>query len=222
MQRLYFRRMRLLKRTAAALITLTCALAAGQQSESPPAVQMRHCSMKPGRPPLKYLSFDVTLRNSSAAPQWFLFPSSLYGQPHAARTNAGIDAIELFSDPSGSVTVVHFLGTMSLQPEGAGGFKGVLLPPNGSVSIHGFGISFGGEPASMPVRVVIARRISIGGVEVQQWLGRSALSADSADIKELVRARGSKSTPDSKELPVAIEESSEFTIADALQQPCSP
>ena len=204
-------------------IIMMSATSSGQQSLQQAAVEMRYCGFKPGRPPLLYLSFNITLRNPGDKPQWFLFPASLYDKPQTARPDAGIDSIELLSDfPEHKVTVVDFMGTMKLQPDGAGGFKGVLLPPAASVSIQGFGISFWGEPASpISIHVVIADHITIGGLPVEQWMGETLTSAKSADVKNLERA-GSKSSPDLGELPVVISKSGELTIADALAQKCSP
>jgi hypothetical protein len=191
---------------------------AGASTAAP--VEITYCGLKPGRPPLKYMAFKVTIRNSADKQQWFLLPAALYDKPVARREDAGIDGIELFSDAEHQVTVVTFMGTMKLQPEGAGGFKGVLLPAGAVVSIQGFGISYWGEPASpVPVKVVMADEITLSGVPVAKWMGKSLLSAKTADVKDLVRA-GSKSTQDLKELPVEIKKSGEFTIADALAKRC--
>src|SRR5215471_4421205 len=203
------------------LISLLGSLAIGQQSTAQPSVEMQYCGMKPGRPPLKYLKFDVTIRNSADKAQWFLFPAALYDKAVAARKNAGIDAIELFSDsPQHKVTVVYFMGTMKLQPEGAGGFKGVLLPAGVSVSIHGLGVDFWGEPASpLAMRLVIADKIMIGDKEIGEWLGEDLLSAKTADVKNLDGA-GSKMTEGMKELPVEITKSGEINVPDALAKRC--
>jgi len=177
--------------------------------------------MKFGKPPLKYLSFNVTLRNPTDKPQWYLFPSALSDKPGGIRKNAGIDVIELFSDsPGHKVTVADFLGTMKLQPESAGGFKGLMLPGGAEVSIHGFGIEFFGEPLSpVPVQVEIAGRVTIGGAPVEQWVGKNLLSAKTADVKDLTLA-WSKEADDLKELPVEIAKSGEVLIADALAKSC--
>jgi hypothetical protein len=188
---------------------------------APTAVEMRYCGLKPGRPPLKYMSFDIKVHNTADKPQWFLFPASLYDKPAGERKDAGINTIELFSDPQNQVTVVDFMGTMHLQPDGAGGFKGVFLPAGAEISIYGFGISFWGEPASpLAITVVTADQISIAGAPVEQWMGKQLLSARRADVKELQHA-GSKSSDDSRELPVTIKKSGEMMIADALARSCN-
>lgn len=210
----------LLLASAAAL----AAMAAIQQD--PPArnptasVEITYCGLKPGRPPLKYMTFNVTVRNSADKAQWFLFPAALYDKPVAGRGGAGIDGIELFSDGEHRVTVVTFLGTMKLQADGAGGFKGVLLPAGAVVSIRGFGISYWGEPASsLPIKVVMADEITLGGTPVAQWMGEPLLSARTAEVKDLV-VTASKPTQDMKEVPVEIKKSGELTIADALAKRC--
>src|SRR5262245_61441087 len=202
------------------LAAVILAIAARQQSRDEPAVVMQYCGMKPGRPPLKYLSFNVRVRNYADKAKWFLFPTALYDKATEARKDAGIDAVELFSDSEHKVTVVNFMGTMNLQPDGAGGFKGVLLPPGAVVSIHGFGISFWGEPVSpISIRVVIADRVTIGGPQVGEWLGKDLLSAKTADVKDL-ELSGSKSTDDHRELPVEIAKSGEIDVADVLAGKC--
>lgn len=193
----------------------------GGQTASQPTVEMRYCGMRPGKPPLSYTSFDVMMRNPANKPQWFLFPAALYDKAVGPRKGAGVDAVELLSDsPAHKVTVVHLMGTMNLQPEGAGGFKGVLLPAGAAVSIHGFEISFWGELASpIPISVVLADRITIGGTPVEQWFGKPLMSAQTADVKDLQHA-GSKMARELKELPVEITKSGEFKIADALANEC--
>jgi len=206
--------------TLAALVLFSSVIVAGQQSGKQPAVVMQYCGMKAGRPPLKYLSFTLTVRNYADKAKWFLFPAALYDKPSGTRKDAGIDAVELFSDSEHKVTVAHFMGTMNLQPEGAGGFKGVLLPPGAVVTIHAFGISFWGEPVSpVSIRVVIADQITIGGTDLGEWLGKDVLSAKTADVRDLDLS-GSKSTNDHRELPVEIAKSGEIDVADVLAGKC--
>lgn len=166
------------------------------------------------------MTFNVTIRNSADKSQWFLFPAALYDKPAAGREGAGIDGIELSSDAGHQVTVVTFMGTMKLQAEGAGGFKGVFLPAGAEVSIHGFGISYWGEPASpVPIKVVMADEITLGGIPVAQWMGKSLLSARTAEVKDLA-VTASKPTQDLKELPLEIQKSGELAIADVLAKRC--
>lgn len=204
--------------TVAAMAAIQQSPAAGVSKPAP--VEITYCGLKPGRPPLKYMTFNVTIRNSADKPQWFLFPAALYDKPQAERKGAGIDGIELLADAQRQVTVVTFMGTMKLQPEGAGGFKGALLPAGAVVSIQGFGINYWGEPGSpVPIKVVMANEIMFDGTPVEQWIGKPLLSAKTADVRDLVRA-GSKSTQEMKEVPVEIKKSGELTIADALAKQC--
>jgi hypothetical protein len=157
----------------AVLVLLTSTLR-GTQEARLPAVEMQYCGMRPGKPPLLDMAFNVTVRNFADKPQWFLFPAALYDKAVGVRSSAGIDGIELFADsPDHKVTVVHFMGTMNLQPEGAGGFKGLLLPAGGVVSVHSLDIEFWGDPVPpVPMRVVIADQVTLGGVPVEQWMGK--------------------------------------------------
>jgi hypothetical protein len=189
-------------------------------SVAPGAVEISYCGLRPGKPPLKYMSFHVTVRNTAGKPQWFLFPAALYEKAGGERKDAGIDSIELWADSQRQVTVVEFMGTMKLQPEGAGGFKGLLLPPGAVVTVQGFGISFWGEPVSpLSIKVITADQVRIDGKPVEQWLGKSLLSARATEVKHLDRA-GSKSSEGLKELPVEIQKSGEIAIPDVLAQKC--
>jgi hypothetical protein len=207
------------------LLLAVAAMTAVQQSppagtSTPAPVEITYCGLKPGRPPLKYMTFNLTVRNSADKPQWFLFPAALYDKPQPERKGAGIDGIALLADAQRQVTMIAFMGTMKLQPEGAGGFKGVLLPAGAVVSIQDFGISYWGEPVSpIPIKVVVADEIMLDGAPVAQWIGKPLLSAKSAEVRELART-GSKSTQDMKEVPLEIKKSGELTIADALAKQC--
>ena len=189
-------------------------------SVAPGAVEISYCDLRPGRPPLKYMSFNVTVRNTADKPQWFLLPAALYDKPSGGRKDAGIDSIALWADSQHQVTLVEFMGTMKLQPEGAGGFKGLLLPPGAMVSVQGLGISFWGEPVSpLSIKVVTADQVKIDRKPVEQWLGKPLLSARTAEVKDLDRA-GAKSSEGLKELPVEIQKSGEITIPDILARRC--
>lgn len=189
-------------------------------SMAPGAVEISYCGLRVGKPPLKYMSFNVIVRNIADKPQWFLFPAALYDKPVGGRKDAGIDSIGLLADSKHQITVVEFMGTMKLQPEGAGGFKGLLLPPGAVVSVQGLGISFWGEPASpLSIKVVAADQVKIDGKPVDQWLGKTLLSASAAEVKDLERV-SSKSSEGFKELPVEIQKSGEITIPDALARRC--
>lgn len=186
----------------------------------PAAVEISYCGMRPSRPPLKYMSFNVTVSNTADRPQWFLFPAALYDKPGGERKAAGIDSIVLWADSQHQVTVVEFMGTMKLQPEGAGGFKGLLLPPGAVVAVQGLRISFWGEPASaLPIRVVTADQIKIAGKPVEEWMGKPLMSAKTAEVKDLNQI-ASKSSENFEELPVEIQKSGEISIPDALAQSC--
>ena len=100
-----------------AFLTGLAAMVSAQQSGppgsmAPGAVEISYCDLRPGRPPLKYMSFNVTVRNTADKPQWFLFPAALYDKPGGERKDAGIDSIGLWADSQHQVTVVEFMGTL--------------------------------------------------------------------------------------------------------------
>src|SRR5215472_1479406 len=140
-----------------ALILSACTIACGQQNAPQATVEMQYCGMRMGKPPLKYLSFNVTMRNLAARPQWFLFPRALYEQAPQPQKQSGVDGAEIFSTKvEPSVIVAQFMGSIRLQPESAGGFQALLLPAGAVVTIRDFSIRFWGDNFSpLPVQIVI-------------------------------------------------------------------
>lgn len=186
-------------------------------------VEMQYCGVRLGKPPLKYLAFNVTVRNLAAKPQWFLFPRALYEQAPSPPKQSGVDGAEIFSSkPDRNVTVAQFMGSIRLQPESAGGFQALRLPAGAVVSIRDFSISFWGENFSpLPVQIVIADQLRIGSIPADGWAGVPLVSAQSADVssKQLVMIR-SKFTRRRSQLSVTMKRSGEITVANALARTC--
>lgn len=170
--------------------------------------------MRFGKPPLVYLSFDVTLLNDQKSPRWFLLPSNL-GSGHAAvGEKGGVDTLEVFSPRGkGRVVVGRFLGT--------GGFNALLLPPGAVVRLRLFPISYWGDPPdNLEIEIVIARELTIGGDKAENWFGESPLSSVTADIAEdaenPMRMRTSKRTKDNKEVAPVIKEDRRLRLQVSL------
>lgn len=205
-----------------ALIVWLGSIAAGQQNPPQAAVEMQYCGVRPGRPPLKYLSFNVTMRNQTKKAQWFLFPRAVYEKAPGPAPQSGINGAEIFSTSDHKVTVAHFMGSIRLQPESAGGFQALLLPRGAVITIRDFGISFWGDNFSpLPLHVVIADQVMIGSVPADRWVEPGLLSARSADVstREIGMVR-SKFTQRDNELPVTIQKSAEVTVANAMAKRC--
>jgi hypothetical protein len=110
---------------------------------------------------------------------------------------------------------------MKLQPDGAGGFRGLFLPAGATVSVHNFRISFWGEPSSsLAIKVVLADEIKFMRNPIERMLGKKLLSAKNADVKELRRVE-SVPTPDMGEFPLTIKKSGEVMVPDAMAQKCA-
>ena len=199
-------------------------LAGSQQKPAQPIVEMQYCGVRMGRPPLKYLSFNVTMRNPADKPQWFLFPRALYEKAPAPQSQSGVDGAEIFSVmPGHSVTVAQFMGSIRLQPESAGGVQALLLPAGAVITVRDFGISFWGDNfSSLPIQVVLADQVKIGNVPAERWAGIKLLSHRSADVssKKISMVR-SKFTPRRNELPVTIQKLGEVNIANAMATSCA-
>jgi hypothetical protein len=208
------------------LLILMSTIAAGQGATSGPqvAVEMEYCGVRPGKPPLKFLSFNITVRNLADKPQWFLFPRALYEKAPAQPERSGVDGVEIFSkQPERSVSVAQFMGSVRLQPESAGGFQALLLPAGAVISIHDFSIRFWGDNFSpLPLRIVIASQVSLGKTPADRWAGERLLSSKEADVNtRQMRMVRSKFTRRRSEIAVSIEKSGEVTVPDALAKSCS-
>lgn len=188
-------------------------------------MEIQYCGVRPAKPPLKLLSFNIRVSNQSGKPQWFLFPRALYEKASEPGKQAGVNGVEIFSNQRGPrVTVAQFLGSIRLQPESAGGFQALLLPPGARVSIRDFGIEFWGDNFSpLPLHIVIADHVNIGKTPADHWAGPGVnfLSAKSADVSTqqitMVRSRFARRR---SEIAVTIEKSGEITVPDVLAKSC--
>src|SRR5215468_4417072 len=85
------------------LSVLQCAMAAGQANTPSATVEIQYCGVHPGKPPLKYLTFNVTMHNLAARTQWFLWPRSLYEQTPGPMKENGVNGAEIFAAPERKV-----------------------------------------------------------------------------------------------------------------------
>lgn len=182
---------------------------------SRPAAEISFREMRFRTPPLVELYFDVVLRNDRPQPRWFLLPNNLGAKSGSDFAKGGVDGVEVFA-PAGKGRVVfgHFLGT--------GGFHALLLPARAEVRLRLFPISFWGDlPDQVQVRVVIAKRVTIGEEKLEAWFGTDPLSSARADITEGALSQNrmvrSRHTPDHKELGTLIEEESRVELQIPLK-----
>jgi len=222
MATILFAAMRALVSRVFLLSVLQCAMAAGQANTPSATVEIQYCGVQMGKPPLKYLTFNVTMHNLAARTQWFLWPRSLYEQTPGPMKENGVNGAEIFAAPERKVMVAQFLGSIRLQPRSAGGFQALLLPAGATVTVRDFGIHFWGDNFSpLPIQVVIADHVLIGSVPVDRWAGVNMLSARSADVssRQITMVR-SKFTRRRNELPVTVQKSGEINVANALAKSC--
>ena len=181
----------------------------------PSEVQIRFVEMKFRKPPLVDLYFDVTLRNNSSEPKWFLLPSNLGQNNQLDPSRGGVDAVEVFAlKGRDRVLIGHFLGT--------GGFHALQLAGGAEVRMRNFAISFWGDPPDqLAVSVIIAKQLTIGGESAATWFGVDPLISGKADTAEngegRTRAVHSKRAPDSREVSTLIEEASRVELMVALK-----
>jgi len=222
MATILFAAMRALVSRVFLLSVLQCAMAAGQANTPSATVEIQYCGVHPGKPPLKYLTFNVTMHNLAARTQWFLWPRSLYEQTPGPMKENGVNGAEIFAAPERKVMVAQFLGSIRLQPRSAGGFQALLLPAGATVTVRDFSIHFWGDNFSpLPLQVDIADHVLITSIPVDRWAGVNMLSARSADVssRQITMVR-SKFTRRRNELPVTIQKSGEINVANALAKSC--
>ncbi|MDX6403029.1 MAG: hypothetical protein QOH70_484 [Blastocatellia bacterium] len=177
--------------------------------------EIKFREMRPRKPPLVELYFDVVLRNARAEPRWFLLPGNLGPGTQPLGGKGGVDTVEVFAPQgTGRVIVGHFLGT--------GGFQALLLPAHAHVRLRMFPISYWGDlPDHLQVEVVTAKRLTIGGEPAEAWFGLNPLCSARADIAEsalsqtrMIRSRHSQ---ERKEVRVLSEEENRFKLEVSLK-----
>ena len=142
----------------------------------PTVVAATAVSLWYGKPPLKSHGFDVALRNPSAEPRWLILPATF---PYAGR-----------EDPApGGEEVELQIFTVSEAPQvivarGVGGhFWAVRLPGAGTLKLRNLKISSWWDevPASVVLRVIVAKEIRLGERGIAEVVGMSFDSASGVD-----------------------------------------
>ncbi|MCL1463218.1 hypothetical protein [Argonema galeatum] len=165
-----------------------------------PPVEMEFVEWQFSKPPLKHLVFNITLRNQSHEPRWFLLPKQLTISPQLVDLRIEQANILELHD-RGRLIVGNFYGY--------DGFWALLLPGNAEVKIRRFRFSFWGEDIieSIPIEVVIGSHFAIDGKPAESWLGVNFMSDVRADvIQNENQTTSSRTTPDGKVVPVSIVE----------------
>jgi hypothetical protein len=191
----------------------------------PAPVEMCLTGMTMGKPPLKYLSFRVSVHNHALHPRWFLFPAALYEQAQAPLKEEGVNSAEVYSSPFGrEIKIIHFHGSIRLQPESAGGFKAVLLPAQAKVSLDGFRIRYwGGQLRSeLPLKVLAVDEVFINSIPAARWIHTDPTTYASGPKNENeFHADASRFNRQYIELPVALRGTEEIVIEHALTTKCA-
>ena len=187
-------------------------------------LEIAFCAARPSKPPLQRLFFNITLRNRSDHPRWFLLPRSLYAEASASPARDFVDVVEVRSAaPRQKVKIADFMGSVRLQPESSGGFQALLLPGGARVTVRNFLIRLWGETDKpLPVRLVIADEVTIAGSSATQWLAADLLTDAEADVEDNPsNVIMSKHAPDLQQFSVKIIASQEFAVSNALAIRCS-
>jgi len=190
-----------------------------------PAVEMCLAGMTMGKPPLKELAFNITVRNNGRHARWFLFPAALYEQGQSSPAGTGVDGAEVYSSlPAPGIKVIHFFGSVRLQPESAGGFKAILLPAQSEVSIASFDIGYWADNLNrrLAIKVLATDEVLVNGMAAARWVGDELVSQGAGRVSEKeFKAEHSRFTDDRGEVPVAFRRTEELVIEHALAMKCA-
>lgn len=194
----------------------------GESMSTPTAhdpVDLRFVGINPGTPPQLWMLFDITLRNTESTPRWFLLPDELSTTGAGKPGVGGVDGVEVFAlSGQGRVVFGRFQGSAACQA--------LLLPAGAVVTIHRFPIQFWEEDipkAAVPVVVVIARELTVGGEPATAWFGPETTSDAHADVSADARQRlGARHTPDRHEVPFTFVEDRRVSLQVRLVAPGSP
>lgn len=159
-------------------------------------LSVRYVSERPGRPPARTLTCEVTLRNQSDRARWFLLPSLVAAT--WKRPPGGVSSVEVWSyRKQGQVVVGDFLGN--------GGFRAVKLPPRAEVTLRRFSVALWEDelPVSVPFEVIAADGVTIGGQPIESWFEADPTSDAQAAVDDGAMI-SSRRNADLVEAPVAL------------------
>lgn len=165
-----------------------------------PPVEVEFIDWQGSKPPIKYLVLDITLRNESHSPRWFLLPRYLtYSSQLVDLSISSVNVLSLKGQ--GSVIIGYFYGYE--------GFWALRLPGDAQIKIHRFRFRFKEEDIvePIPIEVAIASQLTIEGQPAESWLGINMMSDGRADvIQDENQIISSKDTSTRRAVPVTIVE----------------
>jgi hypothetical protein len=196
-----------------ALLAITLAAAAvschsqeqGCELPALPEVAVKATNGTPSKPPLVVLGLDVTLRNRSAGPRWFLLPDNL--PPSEGVT--GVDGVEVLgAKGTAHVVLSDFTGSK--------GFEAILLPAEANLVLHGVGLDYWSDEPDADTKtvdytVIVATDLRIGDQSARDFMGVDPLCDNVAEAT-LGHTIASYETPDLKEVPVTVTEDHRVTV----------
>jgi len=160
-------------------------------------VEIQFVASQAGRPPLVSVRLNVTLCNNTEEPQWFLLPATL--NLPTAPLQDGVDGVEVYEiQGQGKVVLAQF--------QGRGGFQALYLPAKARIVLNNLGVAYWGKVPEdvIPMEIITARQLIVGGEPAQAWLGEAVMSDVSAVVNVAeAKRRNSRHTPDRHEVAVS-------------------
>lgn len=147
-----------------------------------PLVTLTHSGTWYGKPPLKRLDLDASVRNPGPKVRWMFLAG------HAEPGTGGVDGVVVYELPGAPATWLWHL-------EGPGGGWAVRLPPRGEATLRGLAVEawVGQLPPSMSFAPVVADELLIGGVPMERWSGVKAEGLAAGDHDARIDRMKSKS-----------------------------
>jgi hypothetical protein len=146
--------------------------AAGTVMPSQPSLTAKVTATKPGRPPLQYLTVDVTIDNPTDAARWVILPKQI---PPDDGAGGGVDGLD--TRGTGAALVGTFFGT--------GAFHAARVAAHAKVTITNLPVGWwettpGG---TMPgLHVTFADDLKIGSEPAREWFRIEPLIPDGATV----------------------------------------
>jgi hypothetical protein len=150
-----------------------------KQRDRSPSVELTLVRKEFGKPPLTRFFVDLTLRNPSSTPQWFIFPKTIYESNLVPKIQP-VSQIAAFEErQENGMKVV----SIRLDMAGKGGLSALLLASNTEIKLRNLEVGFWGDsPQKLPIEVIIADNIVIDGKSIETYLGKNRLISTSTEL----------------------------------------
>lgn len=140
---------------------------------SKPSLAAKILAEKMGRPPLTYLTVELTLDNPTDAPRWFVIARQI---PPDDGAGGGVDRVEVRG--AGVATIGSFYGTGAFHAVRVGAKQKALVT---NLAIDWWRAS-PTDSAPPPLGYTVADDVTLAGKPLSDWLGSEPLLATGTTV----------------------------------------